>query len=184
MKKSILLVLLVAFLAVAVGVSGCLDNGDDNTTDNNSTPNATFDKSIVTIDPVPTGFELLAVKDVTADKENIDGITDALDGFVGSYSYENTNVYLYAFQTKNNSSAKAYVQTMIDAHKEQYPSSNNVTTVQINGHDATLITKMTTSGGTSVERYTLTWAAGDKLIIVNGPAAYAQIKTIAEASKL
>lgn len=195
MKKSILLVLLIAFLAVAVGVSGCLDNDNGNNTTNNSTnnttnnstnnstPSATFDGTLVTVDPVPSGFELLAVKNVTADQENINGITDALNGFSGYYAVNNSNVYLSAYQTENNSTAKAYVQTMIDAHKEKYPGTNNVTTVQINGHDATLFTTVS-QDSTSSEKYVLTWAAGDKLIIVNGPATYDQIKTIAEASKL
>lgn len=183
MKKNILLVLLIAFLAVAVGVSGCLDDGNGNNSSNNSTPNATFDGSLVTIDPVPSGYELLAVQNVTADQENIDGITDALIGFSGYYAADNSNIYLSAYQTANNSSAKGYVQAMIDGHKNKYPNSSNVTTVQINGHDATLITSVT-QGSAGAERYDLVWANGDKLVIVNGPATYAQIKTIAEASKL
>lgn len=184
MKKSILIVLLVAFLAVAVGVSGCLNSGDDNSTDNNSTPAPSFDSGIVTIDPVPAGYELLAVKNVTADAENIDGITDALVGFVGYYAKGSSNVYLSVFQTESNKSAEGYVQSMIDAHKEKYPQSNNVTTVTINGHNATLITETTTAGGSTVERYTLAWANGSNLVVLNGPATYGEIKTIAEASKL
>ncbi|MDL2261010.1 DUF4367 domain-containing protein [Methanimicrococcus sp. OttesenSCG-928-J09] len=188
MKKSILIVLLVAFLAIAVGVSGCLNSGDDNSTDNNTTNNSTpapsFNGSIVTIDPVPAGYELLAVKNVTADSENIDGINDALIGFVGYYAKGSSNVYLSVFQTESNKSAEGYVQSMIDAHKEKYPQSNNVTTVTINGHDATLITETTTAGGSTVERYTLAWANGSNLVVLNGPATYGEIKTIAEASKL
>lgn len=196
MKKSILIVLLIALLAVAVGVSGCLGGDDDvnNTTNNstnnstnnttNATPNATFNNSTVTIESLPSGYELLAVKEVTADTENIDGVNDALNGFSASYAAGSSNVYLSAFQTENNSSAQAYVQSMIDAHNAKYPNSGNVTTVTVHDHNATLITTNVTSGGSTVERYTLAWASGDKLVVVNGPATYDQIKAIAEASDL
>ncbi|MDV0444749.1 hypothetical protein MmiAt1_02860 [Methanimicrococcus sp. At1] len=191
MKKSILIVLLVALLAVAVGVSGCL-GGDDTPTNNSSnnsnnsniTTNATFDGSIVTVDPVPAGYELLAVKNVTADNENIDGIKDALAGFSGYYARNSSNIYLNVFQTENNSSAKAYVQAMIDANKEKYPQTSNVTTTKVNGHDATLITTTVTSGGSDAERYVLAWTNGSYLVVVNGPAAFDELKTIADASKL
>ncbi|WNY28876.1 hypothetical protein MmiEs2_10890 [Methanimicrococcus stummii] len=226
MKKSILIVLLVALLAVAVGVSGCL-GGDDNTPDNNSTngstngtdnssngsntngsntngtdnssngtntngtnnssnvtPELAFNNSSVIVSSLPSGYELLAVRNVTADNENIDGINDALNGFSGYYSVNSTNVYLSAFQTKNDSAAKGYVQAMIDANKAKYPESSNVTTITIHDHDATLITTPTTAGGSTIERYTLAWANGDKLVVVNGPATLDEIKTIAEASDL
>lgn len=197
MKKSVLIVLLVAFLAIAVGVSGCLDSGDngtDNNTSNNtnnstnntnnSTPAPSFNGSIVTISTLPSGYELLAVKNVTADKENIDGIKDALNGFSGYYAKNSSNVYLSAFQTDSNKSAEGYVESMIQAHKDKYPQSSNVTTVTINGHNATLFTENTTAGGSTVERYTLAWANGENLIVVNGPATKGEITTIAEASKL
>lgn len=162
------------------------NNSTNNTTNNttNATPNATFNNSTVTITSLPSGYELLAVKNVTADKENIDGVTDALNGYSGSYAVNNTNVYLSAFQAANNSSAQGYVQSMIDAHNAKYPNSSNVTNVTVNSHNATLITTNVMSGGTTVERYTLAWASGDKLVVVNGPGTYDQIKTIADASKL
>lgn len=195
MKKSILIVLLIALLAVAVGVSGCLGGDDDNNTTNNSstnnssnnstnaTPNATFDNSSVIIESLPSGYELLAVQAVTADTENIDGIDDALNGYAASYAVDASNVYLRVFQTESNASAAGYVQAMIDADKEKNPTSSNVTTVTVNGHDATLITTIG-SGSAATERYVLAWASGDKLVVVNGPATYDEVKTIADASGL
>ncbi|WNY24391.1 hypothetical protein MmiHf6_17220 [Methanimicrococcus hongohii] len=223
--KKILIVLLVALLAVAVGVSGCL-GGDDDTPDNNTsnnssnnsnnssnntngtnnssnntngtnnsttdnstnnsstnaTPEISFNNSTVTVSV--SGYELLAIRTVTADEQNIDGVTDALNGLSGYYSVNSTNVYLSAYQTANNSSAEGYVQSMIDANKEKYPTTYNITNTTINGNDATVITTTSTSGGTTVERYVVTWASGDKLVVVDGPATLSEIKTIAEASDL
>ena len=185
MKKNILLVLLVAFLAITVGISGCLNNDNNNSTDN-TTPdyntNVTFSESIVQVNPIPTGFELLVVRNATAD--TIGGITDEIPGYNGAYQYNNSptdGVYLYAFQAANNTAAAGLVQKMIDAHKEAYPVTQNVTSVKINGHDATLLTK---TGSTGAESYELAWTNGDILVVVNGPAGYDLMKIIAEASKL
>jgi len=194
MKKSILIVLLVAFLAVAVGVSGCLDSDGNDPTNNtpenntpNNTTNVTFDENIVKVSPVPTGFELLAVKpNVTANTENIDGLTDALVGYSATYQYNGSalnGVYLFAFQCNNSTDAAGYVQKMIDAHNTKYPNSSNVTTVQVNNHNATLLTT-NTQGPNGNESYELAWASNNYLIVVNGPAAYNLISAIADASKL
>jgi hypothetical protein len=179
MKKSILLVLLVAFLATAVCISGCLGNDTPNTPE---TPTE-FGAHLVTINPVPAGFELLAVRDVTADEE-IKAISEALSGHYAAYMYNDSaanGVYLYAFQANNSSSAAGFVQAMIDAHKAAYPNTHNVTTVKINGHDVTLLTVVGSTGG---EKYELAWTNGDILVVVNGPADYELMKQIAEASKL
>jgi len=187
MKKSILIVLLLVLLAAAVGVSGCL-GGDDPAINGpngpngsaNATPDATFNGSVVTVS-VP-GFELLAIQEVTADERNILGVNDALHGFVASYlTPTNTNVHFSAYQTEDNASARAYVQSMINAHRA---ANNTVTNVTINGNNATVFTTTTFIGGTTVERFTLAWASDDKLVIVFGPATWADIRTIAEASDL
>ena len=193
MKKSILLVLLVAFLAVAVGVSGCLDNDGNNTTENNTsnntsnnTTNLTFDENIVTIDPTPAGFELLAVRPVTADSENIAGLTDALAGYYAPYMYNNSSsdsVYLYAFECDDSTAAAGYVQKIIDAHNARYLNNSNVTTVKVNGHDATLLTRVIQGSGGG-ESYMLAWNNNDVLVVVSGPAAYNLMLSIAEASGL
>ena len=180
MKKSILIVLLLVLLAVAVGASGCLsDNGGNGAT--NATPEVTFDESIVTL-TVP-GFELLAVRDSIASEQRILGVTDALNGITGYYWVTETsnNVYISVYQTENNASARAYVQSMINAHRA---ANNTVTNVTISGNNATVFTTTTFVGGANVERFTLAWASDDKLVIVFGPATWAEIKTIAEASDL
>jgi len=194
MKKSTLLVLLIAFLAVAVGVSGCLDNDGNNST-NNSTSNNTsnnttsitsFDEKVVQLNPIPTGFELLFAKPVTADAENIGGITDALAGYSAAYMYNNSSadgVYLSVFKCDNNTAAAGYVQSMIDAHNAKYPNSSNVTTVKVNGHDATLITRNVQGVGGN-ESYELAWNNNEYLVVVNGPAAYNLMLAIADASNL
>ena len=189
MKKSILLLLLVAFLAVAVGVSGCLDDDKDNSTDNNTsnhTTNITFDENIVKVNPIPTGFELLFSKPVTADAEGIGGVTDALAGYTAAYMYNNSSldgVYLYVFECDNSTAAAGYVQSMIDAHKARYPESNNVTTVKVNGHNATLITRNVQSAGGN-ESYEYAWNNGQYLVVINGPASSNLMLSIAEASGL
>ena len=189
MKKSTLLILLVAFLAVAVGVSGCLGNGGDNSTDNNTsnnTTNITFNENIVKVDPVPAGFELLAVKNFTADTENIGGITDALVGYSATYMYNNSStdsVYFSVFKCDNSTAAAGYVQSIVDAYNVKYPNTGNVTNVKINGHDATLMTKTIQSAGGD-ESYEIAWSNNDLLVVVNGPAASNLMLSIAEASIL
>lgn len=193
MKKSLLLVLLVAFLAVSVGISGCLDtngnnssNNTTNNTTNNSTPAPEFGSNIVQVNPVPAKFELLAVKNVTANNENIDGLKTALAGYSATYLYNNStsdSVYLYAFKCADAASAAGFVQSMIDANIEKYPGSNNATTVKINGHNATLITTVV-SGSGGGERYELVWTNDSILVVVNGPAARNLIEAIATASNL
>ena len=198
MKKSILIVLLLVLLVAAVGVSGCL-GGDDpavNSPNNNSTngpngpngsanatPDATFNGSIVTVSV--QGYELLAVQSVIASERNILGVDDALKGFRASYlTPTNTNVHLSAYQTESNASAQGYVQSMINAHNNRFGNNSNVTTVDINGNNATLFTTITTAGGGNVERFRLAWASGDILVIVDGPTTFNEIRTIAEASDL
>ncbi|MDR2943600.1 MAG: hypothetical protein LBU81_00665 [Methanosarcinales archaeon] len=164
-------------------------NGTDNVTNgtnntSNVTPAASFNNSTVTVKSLPSGFELLALRSVTADKENLDGVTDALNGYSGYYGVNSTNVYLLAFQTADNTSAQGYVQSMIDAHKTQYPNSGNVSNVTVNGHSASMLLKPVTSGGTTVERCTIAWASGDKLVVVNGPGTREQVEILANASGL
>ena len=222
MKKSILIILLVAFLAVAVGVSGCLDN-ENNTTNNttppinnstennspennstnnstennstnnstgnntsNNTTNVTFDENIVKVNPVPAGFELLAVKNVTSNTENINGLNDALAGYSATYQHNNSStesVYLFVFQCNNSTDAAGYVQKMIDAHNAKYPNSSNVTNVTVNNHNATLLTTVS-QGSSGSENYEYVWSNNDRLIVVNGPASKNLILSIADASGL
>ena len=185
MKKSILLILLVAFLTVAVGISGCLDSGNNSTNNTTNGTNETpvFDENIVQVNPLPAGFEILAVSNVTTNAE-IDGITDEVAGYSASFMHNNsTNVYLSAFQCTDSNAAAGYVQQMVNAHNLEHPNSNNVTTVTVNGHNATLLTTVTGGSGGG-ERYELAWNNGDILVVVNGPASYNLILAIAEASGL
>ena len=185
MKKSTLLILLVAFLTVAVGISGCLDSGNNSTdnTTNGSNETPAFDENLVQVNPLPAGFELLAVSNVTTDAE-IDGITDEVAGYSASFMYNNsTNVYLSAFQCADSNAAAGYVQQMVNAYNLKHPNSSNVTTVTVNGHNATLLTTVTL-GSNSSERYELAWNNGNILVVVNGPASYNLILSMAEASGL
>ncbi|MCL2862819.1 MAG: hypothetical protein FWE54_01790 [Methanimicrococcus sp.] len=193
MKKSIIFVLLIATIAVLVGVSGCLDGGGNatNNTTNNTppvipSPPPEFDSNIVQIEPVPVNFELLAVKEVTANDEGIGGLTDPVEGFSATYMYNNSptsTVYLYAFECESEEAALGYVLSMIDAHIDRYPGTYNVTQMKINGHDATLLTS-TTQGSSGGERYELAWNNEHILVVVNGPAARNLIEAIATASNI
>ncbi|MDL2261007.1 hypothetical protein LJC08_02045 [Methanimicrococcus sp. OttesenSCG-928-J09] len=207
MKKSFLfLIILVA--AVLVGVSGCL-GGDDADSDNNSTiiseppvsetnnssnqSNATiittFNGSVVTVSPLPNGFTHLATRSVNANSEKI-GISDPIIGYRNMLTYDNSNVYLSVFKCSGNKTADDYIQEMIASHAAKYGGDSTISTVQINGHDATRF-EATVQETPQEGRYMLAWTnwTGDVyddsyLVVVYGQTNYSVIKELAEASNL
>ncbi|WNY24394.1 hypothetical protein MmiHf6_17250 [Methanimicrococcus hongohii] len=209
MKKS-LFILIILLTAALVGVSGCLGGGDDadsNTTNNTTEPpvsepdnssnesgqsNATiittFNASVVTVNPLPAGFTHLATRSVNANTEGI-GVLEAYIGYRNMLTYDNANVYLAAYRCTSKT-ADECIQDMISSHASKYGSDSNVSTVTINGHEATLL-EATTVDTPQQGRYILVWSnwSGDQyddsfLIVVNGQVNYSVIKELAEASNL
>ena len=202
-------------ILVAVGLSGCL--GGDSSNDTNETGNTSenetnesvpdipetvppenssdaeiitsFDGSVVTLSPLPEGFKHIATRTVISNAQNI-GISDALIGYRSMYLFEESNVYLSVYKCNLSKTANDYVTEMTNAHALKYGDDSNVSMVQINGHDAVLLTS--TVQDTPLEgRYILIWSnwSGDEyddsyLIVVNGMVNYSTILTVADVSDL
>lgn len=210
MKKSFLFLIILVFV-FSVAVSGCLGGNDDvnNTTDNStnesnnssnnssddtnpgdssneSKPVPVFDANLTFVDPLPEGFTFLSTATVKSHGQHI-GITDALFGYQGIYHYgENeTPVFLTYYETAMTDTAKtpdSYIQMMNDSHKKQYGSDSNITTVQINGHDATLLTAETNEVP-QYGRHILAWPLGDTILVtVTGNVEYPVIESLATAT--
>lgn len=207
MKKSILVILLV-LIATAAAVSGCLggDDGDadigdagNNTTEppsddsGNSSDPATvitsFNAGVVTVNPLPDGFTHLATRSVVANTRGI-GISDALIGYRNMMTYDNANVYLSAYKCSLVETANDTIREMVSSHAAKYGNDSSVSTVRINGHDATLL-EATVHDTPPEGRYILVWSnwSGDEfddsyLVVINGQVNYSVIQTLAEASDL
>lgn len=211
MKKAIFLLFILAAV-LSVAMAGCLNSGDTNATDNNTTENNTienetvepepeentsnqstatvikeFNATVATIDPLPAGFTHLATRSVVANTQGL-GIPDALIGYRNMLTYNDSNVYFSVYKCTAKT-ADEYIQDMITSHASKYGGDSNVSTVTINGHEATLL-EATTQDTPQEGRYILVWSnwSGDVyddsyLIIVNGQVNYSVIKELAEVSE-
>ena len=198
MDKAIKILILLFVALIAVGASGCLggDDSADNESDSNS--NGTSDNSsisdadlnystnIVTIKDMPAGFTFLSTQSVKSHGENI-GITDVLYGYRGYYKFTNdtvtnSTVYFYCFKTNGTAEAAKYYQDMKDSYSRTYGDAGTVTSVQINGHEATQFT--TTANGPDM----IAWTRANLLFVSKGQVAgeidYATIESLADASDL
>lgn len=201
-----ILFIFVFFAILSVGISGCLNNGDtenqNNTTErplsdaadnvsnqSNATVITHFNGSVVTVNPLPSGFTHLATRSAVANAQNI-GVSDALIGYRNMLTYDNANIYLSVYKCSISRIADDYIQEMIDSHAVKYGNDSKISTVQINGHDAVLI-EATVQDTPPEGRYILVWPnwSGDKyddsyLVVVNGQTNYSVIRELAEASDL
>ncbi len=208
--KKVFFISIIVIAALLVGVSGCLNSGDDatdnnssniteppsnetNETNNSNQTNATiitnFSASVVTVTPLPDGFTHLATRSVNANGEKI-GVSDPIIGYRNMLTYDNSNVYLSVFKCSTNKTAGDYISEMETSHVSKYGNDSNISTVQINGHDATWF-ETTVQDTPSEGRYILAWSnwSGDEyddsyLVVVYGQVNYSVIKELAEASNL
>jgi len=188
MKKilGILSIFLVALIAVSF--AGCIDDSGNvtNNTTNNTTNNSTginpplefeFDESMVIADPMPEGFEHIATQSVMANEE-VSGITDELPGTAGYYAYDGSNVYLTVYECDDADAAQGYINQM---KQETARLQGEVSSVTVNEHDAALLKTKSVIG---TEISIIAWTRGNLLVVVDGPAGYDAIKTLADASGL
>ena len=213
--KKIILTLLIVAAVFAVGFSGCLGNDDSNIPENNSTSEnettdtvdnsesnenndapissgstliTTFNGSVSTLDPLPSGFRHLATRSVTAHTQGL-GIPDAILGYRNMmvFESENENVYFSVYRCTAKT-ADEYIENMKSAHISKYGSDSIISTVVVNGHSATLL-EATVSETPAEGRYILVWSNWSDdiyddsyLVIVNGKVNYSAIKELADAS--
>jgi hypothetical protein len=210
MKKMIMILLLLILLAV--GISGCLSNdnsanttdppqnnnsdnnsnaGSNNTAGNNSTASLPpFGASLVTANPTPSGFTFLGATTVKSNSVNF-GISNILTGYRGLYTYGGNNALLAVFTcNETTQTADACLEQMKTAHANQYGRNSEIQTIQIKGHDVTLMTANVQEPPEATGRYILAWTKtsywdnADYLIIVYGQADLDALKILAEAAPI
>ncbi|WNY28874.1 hypothetical protein MmiEs2_10870 [Methanimicrococcus stummii] len=194
MKKISILLLMLAVL-LAVGISGCLggDADDEIVADDDSSKSSftdddlNYSTNIVTVRDLPSGFEFLSTQSVKSHGEGV-GITDVLYGYRGYYKFENDTVsngtvYFYCFKTNSTGDAERYYQQMKNSYESSNGDNADVSTVTINGHDAT---KFTTANGSGTDM--IAWTRGNLIFAAKGQVAgqidYETLKFLAEASEL
>ncbi|MBZ3935864.1 hypothetical protein LJX78_00090 [Methanimicrococcus blatticola] len=196
MKKIIQILTLLLVIFIAVGVSGCLGGDDaDNSTGNNPSNNSTgiddddlnYSTNIVTVRDLPTGFEFLSTQMVKSHGEGI-GMTDILSGYRGYYKFtndsvSNATVYFYCFKTNSTEDAAKYSRQMKDSYIENYGDSGTVSTVKLNGHDATKFTTTAENGSDMI-----VWTRSNLIFVTKGQVAgqidYATLESLVIASEL
>jgi len=204
--KNISIFLFIFVIAIVISVAGCLGNDASNADDNisknaidagddsnhsesaqltESKPIPPFDANLTSVDSVPQNFSFLSTTTVKSHGQRI-GITDALFGYQGIYHYGNdrTPVFLTFYDVTLSSSSQtpnSYIQSMIDSHKKQYGDDSSISTIQINGHDAVLLTAETAETPQN-GRYILVWGLGNMFVTVTGNVGSDSLIELAEAA--
>ncbi|MCL2142378.1 MAG: DUF4367 domain-containing protein [Methanimicrococcus sp.] len=153
--------------------------GNGSSGSSNVMANPIFHPDLTLVDSIPASLTFLSTVTVKSHGQNI-GITDALYGYQGIYLYNDDNAFLTIYNTNSSQEARDYLQMMQTSHAQTYGSNSKVETVQINGHDAVLLTTSEMPNG----QYILAWTVDQMIVVVNGPVDYSLIRELAEASRL
>jgi len=142
---------LLILLAIAVFISGCLDNGTK--VDNPGS-------DVIPKTNLPTGFTYLGVHDI---QMVIGG--NPMNVTEGVYRYNGDEIYIQAI--KNNDPSSLLSQYKEDLRKEYKSDFNPFEDIQLNGYEATKITDYSIIKGEQKARYSVVWA-NDKYMFLVG----------------
>ncbi|MGD9779297.1 hypothetical protein [Methanomethylovorans sp.] len=168
MKKQLSLVLI--FVVLFMGFSGCVFKGNDN---NNSSDGPAVPvesvSELVALKNIPSGFEYLGNKSITADGVNKDyakaeNVVEASEGI-----YKSTTLDYYV--TGINFSDEASAESFVTSYKSTFQMLKNNETlkqVEFNGHEATRALSYSTVGGKQVPRYKYFWNNENFVFIIEG----------------
>ena len=171
MKKQLSLVLI--FVVLFMGFSGCIFKGNENTTPSSGQVAPVKSVSeLVALNSVPSGFEYLGNKSLTADDVSNDyaeaeNVVEAVEGI-----YKNSSLDYYVAAIKFSDAASA--ESFITNYKGTFKVLQNNETfqqVEFNGHAATRALSYSTVGGQQVERYKYFWNAESIVLIIEGNSA-------------
>ncbi|WP_321419744.1 hypothetical protein [uncultured Methanomethylovorans sp.] len=168
MKKQLSLVLI--FVVLFMGLSGCIFKGNDNATP--SSGQVAPEKSVselVVLNNIPSDFEYLGNKSLNADyvSKNFvkaENVTEAAEGI---YKNETLDYYITAIKFSDTASAESFLTD----YKGTFKALKNNDTFQIvkfNGHEATRALSHSTVGGTEVSRYKYFWNNDNQVFIIAG----------------
>lgn len=144
---------LLILLAIAVFISGCLD-------DNNGTKVDSPGSDVIPINNLPTGFTYLGVHDIQI---IIGG--NPLNVTEGVYRYNGDEIYIQAIKYDDPSSLLSRYKE--DVRKEYKGDFSPFEDIQLNGHKATKITDYSIIKGEQKVRYSVVWA-NDKYMFLVG----------------
>jgi len=174
--------------------NGSSDNSADNSPDSSGNssgsdnpiipkPIPPFDANLTLVPSIPEGLSFLSTATVKSHGQHI-GVTDALFGYQGIYHYgsNETPVFLTYYNTLEVAkSPDDYIQMMKNSHTSQYGSDSQISTIQINGHDAVLFS-VTSEEPPQYGRYMAAWPLGNMFVTVTGNVDSSVLISLAEAT--
>jgi len=151
-------IIIMSFLISIVLLSGCIEdtgNGNPvNVSNNTSSVSDNFSlDSMVIVEQLPDGYEILATRSVSDYTEYSGNIVDEREDVYRDT--DNLDVFLDIIELDSEQAALE----LISNYKAQYESlaiGDRFTTIHFNGHDATRITQYN-SGGTQSPKYQVIW---------------------------
>jgi hypothetical protein len=169
MKKQLSLVLI--FVVLFMGFSGCIFKGNDvnnDSSDGQVIPVKSVSELVV-IENIPSGFEYLGNRSLTADTVNKDyakaeNIVEAAEGI-----YKNTTLdyYVTAIKFSDAVSAESFL-TNYRATFKVLQNNETFQQVEFNEHEATRGKSLVTEKGAYVPRYKYFWNNGSLVFIIEG----------------
>jgi len=167
---------IIGFLLLIILLSGCTGNTDDgnsgNTSDNTSLiPDATptpFSNnfsldSMVIVEPLPNGYEILGILPISDYDEYSEYIVDAREG--AYRDTENVDVFLDIIELNSEQAAFDFISN----YKAQYVPldvGDRFTTISFNEHSAERIIEYRYSVGEQIPKYKIIWNKGNIVFVV------------------
>ncbi|MDF1558186.1 MAG: hypothetical protein P1P80_08435 [ANME-2 cluster archaeon] len=170
-KKIMVIVLLISIIVV----SGCAQNtGNDNLTNSSDTTSSISDldnyslDSLVIVEQLPDGYEILGILPISNYDTYSENIVDAREG--AYRDIDNFDVFLDIIELNSEQAALEFISSY-KAQYEPLDTRDNFTTIQFttihfNGHDATRITRYRISGGTQLPKYQIIWNNENVVFVV------------------
>ncbi|MCG7847911.1 MAG: hypothetical protein MIO93_01850 [ANME-2 cluster archaeon] len=169
---------MIGFLLLIILLSGCTENTDDgnsgNTSDDASLiPDATLTPtpfpsnysldSMVNVEPLPNGYEILGILPISDYDEYSENIVDTREG--AYRDPENVDVFLDIIELNSEQAAFDFISN----YKAQYVPldvENRFTTISFNEHSAERIIEYKYSSGDQIPKYKIIWNQGNIVFVV------------------
>ncbi|OPY20357.1 MAG: hypothetical protein A4E24_01283 [Methanomethylovorans sp. PtaU1.Bin093] len=171
MKKQLSLVLI--FVVLFMGFSGCIFKGNENITTPSSGQVAPMENvsELVVLKNIPSGYSFI---DIMPPSETLNGefsnVENVVEAAIGSYqANESARVQYHVTAVKFSDAVSA--ESFLTNYKTTFKVlSNNETfqQVEFNGHEATQVLSYSVDGGKNVPRYKYFWNNENFVFIIEG----------------
>ena len=169
MKKQLGLVLI--FVVLFMGFSGCIFKGNDGNNDSSDGPAVPVENisEIVALKNISSGFEYLGSKSLTSDGVNKDyaKAANVVEASEGIYKSTTLDYYVTAIKFSDEASAESFIINYKSTFK-MLQDNETFQKVEINGHEATRALSYSTVGGKQVPRYKYFWNKGNIVFVIEG----------------